>query len=94
MVGLYQIHIAGESEEKIKLHYKADKKVKLYESNNGEWKEIKMKEDGNYLVFELNNGGKVLALSKAEDSNIFSIIGVFLLLAAVSIALFIIKKKK
>lgn len=94
VVGLYQIHIAGESEEKIKLHYKADKKVKLYESNNGEWKEIKMKEDGNYLVFELNNGGKVLALSKAEDSNIFSIIGVVLLLAAVSIALFIIKKKK
>lgn len=93
-VGLYQIHITGQSEEKIKLHYKVGKKVKLYESNNGEWKEIKTKEDGNYLLFEVNNGGKVLALSRDKDSNIFSIIGVVSLLGAVVVTLFMVKKKK
>lgn len=93
IMGLYQVQVIGGNVEKIKLHYKSDENVRLYENSSGKWRELKTERDGTYIVFEVNNEGEVLAIRETKDLNkIFIVIGVIIF--TIICAVMVVYKKR
>lgn len=93
IVGAYEVQVT-EKVGALKLHLKADEKVKVYKKDNEEWKEVITQRDGSYLVFEIDNGTQLLTTQNSETPSIFTYAIIILLIIAGICTLIYYKKKQ
>lgn len=93
IIGAYKVQVTGEQVKTLKLHLKAEEKVKVYIKENEQWKEIATQRDGSYLVFDVYNGAELLTTQGKESTSLYIYIAIIILIVGgISAALYYKKK--
>ena len=93
LVGMYTLRI-NDADSILKIRMKMAEKGNLYMYSNGKWSGLDYKKDGSYIVFDMENGGKIAFFKKynAADIPIWAMITGAISVAAICTAVIIMKK--
>ena len=93
LLGIYTLNI-NNANSILKIRMKMADKGNLYTYSDGKWSDLEYKRDGSYIVFDIENGGKIAFFRKhnATDIPIWVIVTAAISLASIITAVIIIKK--
>lgn len=94
LTAAYTLNING-ADSILRIRMKMTDKGKLYMYSDGKWSNLDYKTDGSYIVFDMNNGGKIAFFKNHKSANIpiWAIVTAAVSAAAIIAAVIILKKQ-